>query len=106
MAPRAAVPGPFGRRCARLPGGTGQRWDVFIVNLLRELPSWCFHGTKDDVIPVRESRRPIERVRAIGAKGLRYTEYPELQHDRWTRAYNPLDLRQWMLQQRRAPAKE
>lgn len=67
---------------------------------LATLPVWAFHGADDAVVPVEESRRMVEAVRAAGGD-IQYTEYPDTGHDSWTRAYNDPDAIRWLLRQRR-----
>jgi predicted peptidase len=69
---------------------------------LRHLPTWVFHGSSDRAVPVQESRAMVEALRAAGASALRYSEYPRVRHDSWTRAYAERSLFRWMLAQRRA----
>lgn len=64
------------------------------------MPVWIFHGAKDPVIPVEESRRMAEALRAAGA-AVRYTEYPDATHNSWDRAYAEPDFSRWLLEQRR-----
>jgi predicted peptidase len=65
---------------------------------LRSVPAWVFHGAKDPVIPVTESRQMVEALRRAGAP-VRYTEYPEAGHDCWDRAYGESELWEWLLAQ-------
>jgi predicted peptidase len=67
---------------------------------LHAIPTWLFHGAKDPVIPVEESRRMAAALKAAGAD-VRYTEYPEAGHDCWDRAYGEPELWKWLLQQHR-----
>lgn len=39
--------------------GTGICW---YGEALRQVPVWCFHGDKDDTVPLDESVRMVERV--------------------------------------------
>ncbi len=67
---------------------------------LKEVPFWVFHGAKDPVVPVQASRSMVEAIRAAGGD-VRYTEYPEAQHDSWTPAFAEPGLIDWLLSQRR-----
>ncbi len=67
---------------------------------LRRLPAWVFHGEEDDIIPVSESRIMVEALREVGAP-VRYTEYPEVEHDSWDPAYAEPELLPWLLSQKR-----
>lgn len=61
---------------------------------------WIFHGARDPVVPVEESRRMAEALRAAGAN-VRYTEYPDASHNSWDRAYAEPELVKWLLEQRK-----
>ena len=67
---------------------------------LKHLPVWSFHGAKDQVIPIQESRRMVDALRAAGGN-VKFTIYPEAKHDAWTETYNNPELYQWLLMQRR-----
>jgi poly(3-hydroxybutyrate) depolymerase len=53
-----------------------------------------FHGDADDVVPVADSRRMVERFKALGwlGKTVTYTEYPGVDHHAWTKAYAGAEL--------------
>jgi predicted peptidase len=59
-------------------------------------PVWIFHGAMDDTVPVTESRRMAEAMKALGGE-VRYTEYPGVGHNSWGKAYAEPDLITWML---------
>jgi predicted peptidase len=62
-------------------------------------PIWAFHGAKDDVVPVTESRSMVAALRQTGGN-IRYTEYPDGAHDVWDAAYADAGMVHWMLQQK------
>ena len=66
----------------------------------RKMPIWVFHGAEDPVIDVGESDRMVAKLRQMGYK-VRYTRYPEVEHDAWTKAYRTDSLYTWMAEQRR-----
>jgi predicted peptidase len=73
------------------------------ATLAREIgdtPVWAFHGARDAVIPVSESRAMFAALKANGGR-VRYTEYPNAAHDVWDAAYADSNLVHWLLQQRR-----
>ena len=59
-------------------------------------PVWIFHGAADDTVPVTESRRMAEAMKALGGEA-RYTEYPGVGHNSWDKAYAEPELMTWML---------
>ncbi len=64
---------------------------------LRTLGVWAFHGAKDRVVKVEESKRMVEAMRQIGAKDVELTIYAEGQHDCWTETYDNPKLFEWFL---------
>jgi predicted peptidase len=75
-----------------------------LAQLIGKTPVWAFAGTMDDVIDVTQSRTMVAALRAAGGD-VRYTEYPDLKHDAWDRAYRDPDLTDWMLAQRLSGAR-
>ena len=59
-------------------------------------PVWIFHGGDDPVVPVTESRRMNEAMKALGGE-VHYTEYPGVDHNSWDKAYAEPELLPWML---------
>jgi predicted peptidase len=79
----------------------------FITPLLAEkarlanLPIWAFHGGKDPVVPVEESERMVNHLKQMGVKEVKFTVYPDAQHDSWTQTYSNPELFAWFLQHSR-----
>ena len=72
-----------------------------LARRLQHLPVWIFHGAKDDVVPPRESRQVAAALKAIGGD-VRYTEFPEANHNSWDPAYSQTpELWTWLFEQRR-----
>lgn len=72
-----------------------------LAQRLKHLPVWIFHGAKDDVVPPRESREISIALKAIGAD-VRYTEFPDANHNSWDPAYSQTpELWPWLFAQRR-----
>lgn len=67
---------------------------------LTKIPIWAFHGDSDPRVPVTESRKLTEAIKARGGK-VRYTEYPSVAHNAWDRAYWEEELFPWILAQRK-----
>jgi len=66
----------------------------------RDVAVWAFHGAQDATIPASHSREMVAALRTINSS-VRYTEYPDVGHDVWTRAFGERDLPEWMFAQRR-----
>ena len=55
-----------------------------------------FHGDADPSVPVEQSRRMAEALKAAGAD-FKYTEYPGIDHNSWDKAYAEPELVPWLL---------
>jgi predicted peptidase len=71
---------------------------------LRDLPVWVFHGAKDPTVPLSESEQMVEALKRAGATQVKFTIYPDLQHDSWTVTYDNPELYTWLLSHKRTPA--
>jgi predicted peptidase len=87
------------RREAILPPGSGPPHPV-IARRIRSLPVWIWHGDADSVVPVEESRRMAQALRAAGAE-VSYTELPGLGHESWVQAFDSPELPGWLLRRSR-----
>lgn len=63
----------------------------------KNLPVWAFHGAKDEVVPLSESKRVIALLKNNGSTDVKLTVYPETKHDSWKEAYNGAELYEWFL---------
>jgi predicted peptidase len=70
------------------------------VEKVGKLPLWIFHGDADDVVPVTVSRKIVKALRDSGGNP-KYTEYPGVNHDSWSRAYREPELVKWLFAQNR-----
>jgi predicted peptidase len=68
---------------------------------LKTLGIWAFHGAKDPVVKVEESQRMVDAVKRAGAQDVRFTIYPEANHDSWTETYKNPEFYDWLLQHKR-----
>jgi predicted peptidase len=67
---------------------------------IKDIPCWCFHGDKDQAVPVQQSREMIEALKKAGGKP-EYTEYKDVGHNSWDPAYRTAKLYDWLLEQKR-----
>jgi predicted peptidase len=82
-------------------GGDARR----AARALRNMPTWVFHGEKDNVVPISQSEEMVEALKKAG-NDVKFTRYPEANHDSWTETYNNPELYSWLLQhKRREPAR-
>lgn len=72
---------------------------------LKDLPTWVFHGAKDDAVPLSRSEEMVAALKAAGGKP-EFTVYPDAGHDSWTETYNNEALYNWLLDQSLAKRKQ
>jgi predicted peptidase len=65
---------------------------------VKDIPCWCFHGAEDGNVSVEQSRKMVAALRQAGGSP-RYTEYPDVGHNSWERAYDSDELYDWLLKQ-------
>lgn len=67
---------------------------------LKDLPIWVFHGAKDQAVPLARSEEMVKAVEDAGGK-VKFTVYPDADHDSWTATYDNPELYEWLLAQKR-----
>jgi predicted peptidase len=67
---------------------------------LKDIPTWVFHGAKDSVVPLSRSEEMVKALKEAGSD-VKFTIYPEAEHDSWTETYNNPKLYEWLLQHKR-----
>jgi predicted peptidase len=67
---------------------------------IKHLPVWVFHGAKDTNVPIKESRAMVDALQRVGGN-VKFTIYPEADHDSWTETYNNAALYEWFLKHHR-----
>lgn len=75
-------------------GDTSNAWK------LRNIPVWCFHGAKDDVVPPIGSENMVKAAKRFN-NNIRLTLYPEANHNSWDVTYNNDSLYSWLLAQKK-----
>ena len=78
------------------------------VERLRDMPTWIFHGEMDSVVPccgesplMHTSEAIAAALDAAGAP-VKFTLYPDLDHNSWSRAYNSPEFFDWLLSHKRS----
>lgn len=66
------------------------------VSEIAHVPTWVFHGAKDSIVPVKASEDMVSALKDCGSD-VRFTVYPEADHDSWTETYNNPELYDWFL---------
>ena len=72
-----------------------------IAQRLQRTPIWIFHGALDDVVPPADDRRLHAAFQAAGARDVRYTEYPQGNHNAWDATYADAAMWAWLFAQKR-----
>lgn len=67
---------------------------------LKDIPVWAFHGARDFIVPISASQEMVEALKACGGN-VKFTVYPEADHDSWTQTYNNPVLFDWFKQHQR-----
>lgn len=81
--------------------GGGKPEDVWAI---RKMPTWVFHGAKDQAVPLQKSQDMVDALKKTG-NPVQFTVYPEADHDSWTETYNNPALFEWLLKQQKQPRK-
>ena len=70
--------------------------------LMKGIPTWVFHGAKDEVVPLVQSQEMVDALEEAGGN-VRLTIYPEAGHvGAWVNAYGDPEFWEWLAAQRRA----
>ncbi|WP_194766279.1 prolyl oligopeptidase family serine peptidase [Tamlana sp. I1] len=64
----------------------------------KKLPVWFFHGEKDAVVPVEQTKTAYEAMKKLNPN-TKLTLYPTANHDCWTETYNNEAVYSWLLEQ-------
>jgi predicted peptidase len=67
---------------------------------IKHIPAWAFHGGKDPIIALNRGESMVNSLKAAGGN-VRFTVYPEADHDSWTATYENPEFYEWMLAQRK-----
>ena len=63
----------------------------------KALPTWVFHGDKDQVVPLKASQIMVDAIKAKGGE-VKFTVYRGVDHFSWIPAYNESGLFEWFLE--------
>lgn len=88
------LPGKFAAAMSVCGGGQAN-WAVNIA----KTPLWMFHGSADNINPPDLTERVYNELLKIGAKKMRYTNYPGAGHDIWDDAAAEPAWFDWMFAQ-------
>jgi predicted peptidase len=79
-------------------GGDTTRYDSRVL----KTSFWAFHGEKDDVVRVENSRVMVDKLQSLNAD-IKYTEYPGVKHNSWTNAFAEPDFLNWLFSNKKKP---
>ncbi|MDX1943955.1 MAG: prolyl oligopeptidase family serine peptidase [Pirellulaceae bacterium] len=68
---------------------------------MKDIPIWCFHGSDDTAVKVKRSRDMIKAIESAGGKP-KYTEYPGVGHNSWSRTYADPAMFAWLFSQKKS----
>ena len=91
----AAHPGRFAAIAPICGGG-----EPIATRKLKDMPVWVFHGAKDEAVPIERSQVMVDALKKRGGN-VKFTIYPEADHDSWTATYNNPELYKWFLEHRK-----
>lgn len=74
--------------------------DPAYASKMKTVKLWVFHGRDDRIVPVKRSRDMVAAIQAVGGN-VKYTEYPEVDHDSWGRTYGNSEVWDWLFSQGR-----
>lgn len=81
-------------------GGGWQHYGKY----LKDIPTWIFHGDRDDGVPLMFSQVMAEAIRKEGGEP-KLTIYEGVGHDSWTATYNNPEVYRWLLSHKLADRK-
>lgn len=67
---------------------------------IAKLPIWVFHGDADGAVKVSRSRDMVAAIKKAGGDP-KYTEYPGVGHNSWSRTYANPEFHKWLFSQKR-----
>ena len=70
------------------------------VRKYKNIPLWIFHGAKDDVVPPENSQIVADALKAKKAD-VKFTMYPEANHNSWDQAFAEPELLSWLFSHKR-----
>jgi predicted peptidase len=74
--------------------------DPATAKSIRKIEWWVFHGAKDDVVPPSYSETMVNALKAAKAD-VRFTLYPNANHNSWDPAFAEPQLLPWLFSQKR-----
>ena len=73
--------------------------DIDIIEKIKHVPIWAFHGADDETVPPEGTRKLIQELWDAGAYP-GFTEFPGVGHTSWHQAYKEPHLMPWLFKQK------
>jgi poly(3-hydroxybutyrate) depolymerase len=67
---------------------------------MKKIPIWVFHGDADSVVKISQSQRMVDAVKKHKGN-IKFTIYPGVAHNSWSRTYANQKVWDWLLTQKR-----
>ena len=74
----------------------GQANVPLYVEKAAAVPLWIFHGALDNVVSPQPDRELAKALASAGAKNVKYTEYPNANHNSWDASFAEPELLPWL----------
>lgn len=74
--------------------------ELSTASVMKKTKWWVFHGGKDDVVPPELSEKMVDALKAIKA-AVKFTLYPDANHNSWDPAFAEPELLSWLFKQKR-----
>lgn len=78
--------------CGYADSNGGSSTPQWIAERVKDLPIWTFHGDADDVVLPGQTEAIVAALKSAGAKSVKMTLYPGVNHGSWDRAYAEKEL--------------
>ena len=76
--------------------------DPYLIERIRHIPVWAFHGEKDRIVKAYKSKRLVHALKQAGGN-VKLTIYAGMRHDVWRVTYKNKKLYEWFLSHKRKP---
>ncbi|MHC4169865.1 MAG: carboxylesterase family protein, partial [Planctomycetota bacterium] len=93
-----SFPNRFAAAVLVCPANRAKTWRSEHARRVAHMPLWFFHGAADPIVSVELTRKTVRLLKDVGADP-RYTEYPNVKHNCWEKAYVTRELPDWLFSQ-------
>ncbi|MCS7027563.1 MAG: prolyl oligopeptidase family serine peptidase [Bacteroidia bacterium] len=74
--------------------------DIKDIHLLKDIPTWVFHGDKDGAVSIQSSASMVKELRKVNGN-VRFTIYKNEGHSAMVRVYDDASLYEWFLRHKK-----